>query len=69
MKKAQIQSIQRVIKELKKLKEKYQNDRDRFEAAEYAAKGQKEFWQNRVDDLQTQIEGHEKTLPKEEVSA
>jgi SMC interacting uncharacterized protein involved in chromosome segregation len=65
MKKAQIQSIQRVIRELKKLREKYQNDRDRYEVAENSAREQKEFWQGKVDDIQTQIEGHEKTLPKE----
>lgn len=65
MKKTQIQSIQCVIKELKKLQEKYLNDRDRYESAEFAAKKQKDFWQGQADDLQAQIEGHEKTLPKE----
>ena len=65
MKKAQVQSIQRVIKELKKLQEKYANDRDRYESAENAAREQKEFWATKADEIQVQINSHEKTLPKE----
>lgn len=63
MKKAQIQSIQRVIKELRKLMEKNMNERDKYEASEKAAREQKEFWQAEADKIYAQIEGHEKTLP------
>lgn len=66
MKKAQIQSIERVIKELEKLKDKYLSDRDRNEVVERSARVQKEFWQGQADDIQTQIDGHKKTLPKQE---
>lgn len=66
MKKSYKEGIERVIKELEKLKDKYLSDRDRYEVAESSARVQKEFWQSQVDGIQTQIEGHKKTLPKQE---
>jgi len=57
--------IATAVKALKRQRDKYQNDRDRFEVEENSARKSKEFFEGELEKLDTQIADLEKTLPKE----
>jgi hypothetical protein len=57
--------IATAVKALKRQREKFQIDRDKFEVSENSARKSKEFFEEEIVKLDAQIAELEKTLPKQ----